>query len=317
MPKGVKDILEMLSSDTPTTDDLLGYERFTAPIVQRIVSATSKNTPLTIGVYGGWGIGKTSFLKMVDKALQKEHIHPIWFNAWKYDKEDNLWSALIQTILDQATIHGNWYRRLWVRVAIWWDTLDLRSGSWEIVKRLVPVGIRIIVIGFVLFLVFGWASSDMERLLKELGSHWFSSSSFILQFFQVNVIKSILALVAFLALKPEELVKWLSPKLGVDFSKFKHSTSYRAHIAFLDEFSEEFRRIIRRIGRGRPLVVIIDDVDRCLPEKAIQVLESIKLFLDVEGCVFLLAVDRDIVEKAITVKYKDLLAFAKDASNSS
>lgn len=103
--------------------------------------------------------------------------------------------------------------------------------------------------------------------------------------------------------------------MGIDFSKLKRSKSYRAHIAFLDEFSEEFKRIIKLAGNGKPLVVIIDDLDRCLPEKAIQVLEAIKLFLDVEGCIFLLAVDRNVVEKAIAVKYKDLLAVAKDAQS--
>lgn len=317
MTQSTKGISEILGADSPTTNDLLGYKRFTEPIVRRIINATGKSTPLTIGIYGEWGSGKTSFLKMIDEALQKQDIYPIWFNAWKYDQEDNLWSALIQTILDQARIRGKWYRRVWVKLKIWRDNLDLRSGSWEIAKWLVPLGIRIVVVGLLLLIIFGWSSSDIEAFLKQVGSQWFSSSPLMLSFFQVNVVRALLGIIAGLtALPPNELVKLFSPKLGLDFSKFKRSSSYRAHIAFLDEFSGEFKHIIKLIGGGKPLVVVIDDLDRCLPEKAIQVLEAIKLFLDVEGCVFLLAVDRDVVEKAIAVKYKDLLTMAKDIDSS-
>lgn len=316
MAQSTKGNSEILGADTPTTNDLLGYKRFTEPIVRRIVNATGKSTPLTIGVYGEWGSGKTSFLKMIDEALQKQDIHPVWFNAWRYDQEENLWSALIQTILDQARITGRWYRRVWVKLKIWRNSLDLRSGSWEMAKWLVPLGIRIVVVGLILLIVFGWASSDIEAFLKQVGSQWFSSSPFLLALFQVNVVRALLGIIAFLALKPDELIKLFNSKLGVDFSKFKRSANYRAHIAFLDEFSDEFKRIIKLVGNGKPLVVVIDDLDRCLPEKAIQVLEAIKLFLDVEGCVFLLAVDRDVVEKAIAVKYKDLLAMAKDTETS-
>src|SRR5262249_43169714 len=73
---------------------------------------------------------------------------------------------------------------------------------------------------------------------------------------------------------------------------------------FLDEFTKELRRIVSIAGGGRPLVVVIDDLDRCLPEKALQVLEAIKLFLDVPGVVFLLAVDREVIERAVTAKYE-------------
>jgi|GEM_PF-1318278 len=317
MTQPEKGTSEIFGADSPTTNDLLGYKRFAEPIVRRIINATGKSTPLTIGVYGEWGSGKTSFLKMVDEALQKQDIHPIWFNAWKYDQEDNLWSALIQTILDQARIKGRWYRRVWVKLKIWRNNFDLRSGSWEITKWLVPLAIRIIFIGLIFLIVFGWASSDIEAFLKQIGSQWFSSSPLILSFFQVNVVRVVLGIIAGLtALPPNEIFKLFNPKLGLDFSKFKRSSSYRAHIAFLDEFSGEFKHIIKLVGGGKPLVIVIDDLDRCLPEKAIQVLEAIKLFLDVEGCVFLLAVDRDVVEKAIAVKYKDLLIMAKDTDSS-
>ena len=314
MPESAKSIPE-IGADSPTTEDLLGFKRFAEPIARSIANVTAKETPLTIGVYGEWGSGKTSFLKMIDESLREQDIYPVWFNAWKYEQEDNLWSALIQTILDQARVSGKWYRRVWIKLKIWWDTFDLRSGSWEIAKWLLSVGLRIIIIGLGLLFIFGWSSSDISNFLNQIFSQWFSTNSVALTFFQTNVIKVIVAVIAFFAAKPDEWLRLFDTKLGIDFSKLKRSKSYRAHIAFLDEFSEEFRRIIKLIGNGKPLVVIIDDLDRCLPEKAIQVLEAIKLFLDVEGCIFLLAVDRNVVEKAIAVKYRDLLAIAKDAQN--
>ncbi|HIQ14053.1 MAG TPA: hypothetical protein EYH38_00580, partial [Leucothrix sp.] len=55
------------------------------------------------------------------------------------------------------------------------------------------------------------------------------------------------------------------------------------------------------------LLFLIDDIDRCLPEKAVEMLESIKLFLDVEGCAFVLAVDDEVVERGIVHRYRDYI----------
>lgn len=52
-------------------------------------------------------------------------------------------------------------------------------------------------------------------------------------------------------------------------------------------------------------VLLIDDLDRCLPEKAIQMLESVKLFLNAPGFAFVLAVDDEVVERGIQHRYRD------------
>jgi predicted KAP-like P-loop ATPase len=82
------------NTDLPTTVDLLGYRQMVRPIVNRILASTTATTPLNVDVYGEWGSGKTSFLKMIDEELRDGGLTPIWFSAWKYDREDNLWSAL-------------------------------------------------------------------------------------------------------------------------------------------------------------------------------------------------------------------------------
>ena len=60
---------------------------------------------------------------------------------------------------------------------------------------------------------------------------------------------------------------------------------------------------VRHEDPSRRIVVIIDDLDRCLPHKVIEVLESIKVMLDISGFVFVLALDESIVEQAIKDYY--------------
>jgi len=59
----------------------------------------------------------------------------------------------------------------------------------------------------------------------------------------------------------------------------------------------------RKDDYQRRIVILIDDLDRCLPHKVIEVLESIKVMLDIAGFVFVLALDQQIVEKAVESHY--------------
>jgi hypothetical protein len=71
--------------------------------------------------------------------------------------------------------------------------------------------------------------------------------------------------------------------------------------AFSKPFSE-LRRIPKALD-GRRIAVLIDDLDRCSPEKVISVLESINLVMDVPGIIFMLALDYDVLVSAIKTKY--------------
>ena len=59
------------------------------------------------------------------------------------------------------------------------------------------------------------------------------------------------------------------------------------------------------------IVVFIDDLDRCLPEKAVELLEGLKVLLDLRRFVFVIGVAREVVEQGIRVRYKE---FYKEGS---
>ncbi len=66
----------------------------------------------------------------------------------------------------------------------------------------------------------------------------------------------------------------------------------------------DFEAAIDECLKDGKLVVFIDDLDRCLPEKTIEILEVIKLFLDVPKCIFMIGVEKEVIEKGIEVRYK-------------
>ncbi|HEX6099495.1 MAG TPA: P-loop NTPase fold protein [Thermoanaerobaculia bacterium] len=79
---------------------------------------------------------------------------------------------------------------------------------------------------------------------------------------------------------------------------------YQASFKALEEAFQE----ITNHGRDRRFVVFIDDLDRCLPEGALEVLESMKLFFDMPGFVFVVGLDQQVVERCIDAKYAKELA---------
>ena len=63
---------------------------------------------------------------------------------------------------------------------------------------------------------------------------------------------------------------------------------------------------------GTKIVVFIDDLDRCLPEKAVELLEGLKVLLDINGFIFVIGVAPEIIERGIKVRYKSLFAADPD-----
>jgi KAP family P-loop domain len=81
--------------------------------------------------------------------------------------------------------------------------------------------------------------------------------------------------------------------------------SFNAMKGAIDDFALRGRRRI---------VVFVDDLDRCLPLSALEVLESMKLFFDLEGFVFVVGLDQSVIERSIEVKYRQPSAVVEAAS---
>ena len=86
---------------------------------------------------------------------------------------------------------------------------------------------------------------------------------------------------------------------------------FRLEPQFLNEMEHFTNKLINEyVGAHGKLVIFIDDLDRCLPENAIKVLEAIKLFFDDSRCVFIIGLDKSIIERGIHTIYDEKIGMS-------
>ncbi|MBU7016027.1 MAG: tetratricopeptide repeat protein [Theionarchaea archaeon] len=217
--------------------DALGFKAWARTLKE---IACSSETPITIGIYGKWGSGKTSLMRMTEDLLKrKRNVKTVWFDAWKFDKTLDLRVALINAVL----------RRIQN------DCIDesLRGKVGDLLKRVNWLGLGKIALSSFLPIppvALGGMGPSMEYFIRN----------------------------------PEDIPEKTQGLIG--------------------NFQNEFKELVERyIGNTGRLVVFIDDLDRCIPEKAIDILEAIKLFLNVEGTLFMIGADKKVIEGGILLKY--------------
>lgn len=108
--------------------------------------------------------------------------------------------------------------------------------------------------------------------------------------------------------------------ISIDLSEFikdpetGKSITHEDFLGFYDTFKNTFSDLLweyldvdkktRNKDEQAALIIFIDDLDRCPLPKIVQILETIKLFLDEEGCIFVIGAAKDIIEKAMRDKEK-------------
>lgn len=87
-------------SDKETDRDCLGYQSYVTVLAD--VCTQEDIAPLTLGIFGSWGSGKSSLMEMLKKRIDStagDGTKTLWFNAWRYEGRDEAQSALINAIV--------------------------------------------------------------------------------------------------------------------------------------------------------------------------------------------------------------------------
>lgn len=287
--------------------DEMRFSRF-RPALEQILRQAE--TPLTVGVFGTWGAGKTSLLKQLQRRLEGEEvtegekpagqtaaIRTIWFTAWKYGQSEALWRAFILRVLDAVHPRNDKGERLTPEKVTGGkpekDLSDAAKNQLAAMRELAQL--EQIVYSTVTVVERGGLRMDGSRMTQEA-----------------------VKLAGFLPLHLAGLGSVaeafnLHPDLAAALQR-DIRTHTLAQLQGMEQFVETFGRALKlSLGENGRLVVFVDDLDRCLPERAIEVLEAIKLFLEVTGAVFVLGVDEGVIARGIRARYRALFQGAGEA----
>lgn len=227
---GIQDI--PLKSDM---DDYLGLGTYSKALADFILHC---NTPMTIGLQGDWGSGKTSLMQMIKGQLRDEIasgvVFDVDFNTWQFS---------------QFQMH---------------DQLSLVMLS-QLVSHVVPK-----------------TPDGQSRATKIKRGLW-------------RITKDV-----------------LKKHTGADVDKAKAASEMADDVSDVDRsevlftLKRDFAELCAdQCGKDplKRLVFFLDDLDRLLPERAVELMEVLKNFMDVEYCVFVLAIDYNVVEKGLQAKF--------------
>lgn len=256
----------MFLNDNETAVDLLQYE----PIARCVVSLIERtqDAPITIGVHGDWGAGKSSVLKMVEIAMAgNSKIVCIRFNGWTFQGFEDAKVAILQSIVGEIERARP-------------TTVELKFKVRKLIKRI------------------NWL-----KVAKKVGGIGFTLATGIPTPDQLSDLASIAQSV--LAKGKEAMTSTDASQLAESAGEMLDEAEASDVPTEIQRFREDFKALLDE-AKIAQLVILVDDLDRCLPNTIIETLEAIRLFLFVDRSAFVIAVDEMMVEYAVKQHFPDL-----------
>lgn len=261
--------------DVETTKDLLNFTVVAETAAQLV--RESAGQPLSIGVSGSWGTGKSSLVKMIGDSLKKgpsddgKYVF-LDFNAWLYQGYDDARMALLQSVADKLLAEAK-RRETHVDKAVEF----VKRVNWFRVGKLFASTVSGAVLG-------GTLGGPIGAVIGAVGGLCKAGSTPTPD--DIERVKD-----AYAVLQPE-LAGLLKEKEG---------KSLPQEIA---ELRTAFEDLLKALDVT--LIVLVDDLDRCLPDTAISTLEAMRLLLFLPRTAFIIAADEQMIRGAVRVHFADV-----------
>jgi len=281
----------VLNRDAPVeslSEDQLGFGSLINAL-KRFLDNRDTKPPVVISVNGPWGSGKSSLMKMlVDELNKTGRFHTVWFNAWRYHKEEQILAAFLKTMVKELS--GIWKPTLAVRIAL------ARLKQFSYIQFLLLLSPFVMIIA----VYYGRGNEKLLFLTKA-----------ILEYPKVAfATASTIGAPAAIVGSVWSYRRYFKP-FALQFKNLYDIRDQSKKIGFIDEFTQEFRLYREAVG-DRKFLIVIDDLDRCPPDKVVDVLKVINLIITSgEGAgrsFFLLGFDSKYILKSIEIHFRE---FAK------
>lgn len=259
----------LILPDNETKVDLLNNEAIATTIIKLLRDRPDQ--PVTVGVHGDWGAGKSSVLEMIEAGFANEDkVLCLKFNGWRFQGFEDAKIALIEGIVTGLI-----------------EKRPTLTKAGEAVKNI-------------------FRRIDWLKVAKKTGGLAIAAFTGIPTPDQIQgIVGKLEALVA----DPSKLATKGNIESAVeslkDFLKPKDNGESTNVPEEISAFRKAFDELLEKAGVEQ-LVVLIDDLDRCLPDTAIETLEAVRLFVFTSRTAFVVAADEAMIEYAVRKHFPDL-----------
>jgi predicted transcriptional regulator len=261
-------------------EDLLETKKY-AKTLQDIVK--NANTPLTVGIFGEWGSGKSSIINTVKNNVDNEKIKFVTYDAWKYHT-DSFRRMFLRELSNQLEVKmEDNFESFYV------DRNETVKINKKINWQFFIVAIVIIIIAFVTLFIF----PENIEIEWKIGIPLFISiigigvgiSRNLFDSYNVNISRSKI-------FAPEQFEEIYDVIIK--------------HIFNPESNWEKFKKWIKEKFKGKieKLVIVIDNLDRCDDNTVFELLTTIKTFLQKENVIFIIPLDDLRLKKFLSENHK-------------
>lgn len=252
-------------SDIETQSDYLNYLEV-AEVVSEILLDPGMR-PVSVGIFGTWGTGKSSLLNLIEADLTERaenDVVVIRFDAWLYQGFDDARAALMDVIA----------RALY-------EEAKKDAGLIGLAKRLLARVNTVRTLGLAI-----------EVTAAAHGLPMFGAGA-----------RAIGAIADYAAGNPGEKDAKALAEGGKAVRDLVDPEQKKSPPEEIDAFRQEFGELLTKLGKT--MVVFVDNLDRCLPTQTIHTLEALRLFLFMESSAFVVAADEDMVRHSVSQHFRD------------
>lgn len=240
----------------------------------------------------------------------------IWFNAWKYDTTEQIWAGMVDAIVSQVADRlplierekfllklqlariddGEIRKRIYDRViTIWWA----KVRAWVLAGTTATLAL----------FGLGAVKPDLPDTIQKALSLWGNGSGYA-SAVAAQIIMSVYLVGSYFKSRGETRQEPATFSLA----EYIKVPDYGRSVGEIHQIHSDLRRVLSVVPRQpgdtehAPIVIFIDDLDRCSPSKVAGVVEGVCMLLasDTYRCMFVIGMDPQMVAAALETAHKDV-----------
>ena len=265
--------------------DQFGHQEIANNILNLIIN-NKYHAPYNIALIGKWGLGKSSILKILEDDIKKEQtdFKVISINAWKYERE-SLKNVFLRKLYEEiSNTKIDYLKQLEEKLKNIFNSQKIEKDKNTVlkIKRFLPY----LILSLLISLVWQFV-------------HYIANGGNLVELFKLDIWYLLCRYFNFYF---ENILFTLGGAILVNaFPNILNNKNniFPIQVNYEDDYETLLKNIIKTETKIKKFIVIIDDLDRLSTKKMVEALDTLKILLEMDKCVFIVPFDDSVLKDAL------------------